>query len=183
MLNTKYPKGLHWILAGDFNELKIQGILDISPNLKQVVTQPTRMNPPRILDKLNTTLSAFYQPPSILLHLDNDPNKDGKPSDHNIVVMCAISVLSNKPARETRVLIYRPITEAGTVKMVAWFNCQNWDSLFQGKSVDEQAYVMMALINQKVDEYYPLKQRKISTDKKPFYNMNLATLKREKQRE
>ena len=75
LMSTKYSRGLHWILAGDFNELKIQGILDIYPQLKQVVTKPTRTNPPRILDKVITTLSALYQTPIILPPLDNDPNR------------------------------------------------------------------------------------------------------------
>ena len=91
------------------------------------------MNPPRILDKVITTLSAYYQAPNILPPLDNDPNKDGSPSDHNIVVMCAISVLYNKPARMSKVITYRPITEAGTIKMDEWFKCLDWDNLFHEK--------------------------------------------------
>ena len=180
LMSTKYSKGLHWILAGDFNELKIQGILDISPQLKQVVTKPTRLNPPRILDKVITTLYALYQTPIILPPLDNDPNKDGKPSDHNIVVMSAISVLNNKPARETKIITFRPITEAGIVKMDEWFKCQNWDYNFKAKNVDEQAHEFMTQIKSKTDEYFPLKQRKISSDNQPFYDINLGTLKRKK---
>ena len=141
------------------------------------------MNPPRILDKVITTLSAYYQAPNILPPLDNDPNKDGRPSDHNIVVMCAISVLNNKPARVSKVITYRPITEAGTIKMDEWFKCLDWDDLFHEKNVDEKAHEMMTLIRKKTDEYFPLKQRKISSDNQPFYNLNLATLKRRKQRE
>ena len=183
LLNTKYPRGLHWILAGDYNELKIEAILNISPNLKQVLTKHTRMNPPRILDKIITTLAAYYQTPDVLPPLDNDPNKDGKPSDHNIVIMCAISVLNNKPTRETKVITYRPITGAGVVKMDDWFKCTNWDTIFQDKNMDEKAHDMMTLIKEKTDEYFPLKQRKIASDNQLFFTLNLATLKRKKQRE
>ena len=97
--------------------------------------------------------------------------------------MCAISVLNNKPARETKVITYRPITEAGVVKMDQWFKCKNWDTIFQDKNVDEKAHNMMTLIKQKTDEYFPLKQRKIASDNQPFFTLNLATLKRRKQRE
>ena len=47
IMNKNYKDGLHWIIAGDFNDLKDQKILDISPSLKQVVTKPTRNNPPQ----------------------------------------------------------------------------------------------------------------------------------------
>ena len=100
IMNSKYTRGLHWIIAGDYNELKIDSILNITPRFKQIVTKPTRLNPPRILDKIITTLSKYYQEPIILPPLDNDPDKNGKPSDHNIVVMSAINVVNNKPGRE-----------------------------------------------------------------------------------
>ena len=59
ILGKKYKKGLHWIISGDFNELNDRKILEISPSLKQVVTEPTRLNPPAILDKIITTLHTF----------------------------------------------------------------------------------------------------------------------------
>ena len=31
-LNTKYGKGLYWILAGDTNDMKLDAILNLSPN-------------------------------------------------------------------------------------------------------------------------------------------------------
>jgi hypothetical protein len=63
MMNAKYNKGLHWILCGDTNDLNLDTILQLSPNLKQVVQDPTRLNPPKILDPIITTLSSFYQKP------------------------------------------------------------------------------------------------------------------------
>ena len=96
MLSTRYKKGLHWILAGDFNDLKVQRILDISQSFKQVVTEPTCINQPAILDKIVTSLHCFYQTPEIQLPLDNDPERNGSPSDHRIVVMKPITVVNNK---------------------------------------------------------------------------------------
>ena len=40
----------------------------------------------KILDPIITTLSKYYQEPKIKPPLDNDPDKDGKPTDHKIVV-------------------------------------------------------------------------------------------------
>ena len=183
LMNTKYARGLHWIIAGDYNELKIESILNITPRFKQVVTEPTRMNPPRILDKIITTLSHYYQKPKILPPLDNDPDKTGKPSDHKIVVMSAIDVVNNKPGRECREVTFRPITEAGIEKMEEWFKCDELMNSLEDKEVNEKAYNLMHILHNKVNIFFPQKTRKITNDNQPFFTDKLVSAKRKKQRE
>ena len=89
-------------LAGDTNDLKLGPILDLSSKLKQCVQQPTRLNPPRMIDPIITTLSDYYQLPQCMPPLDADHDLDGKPSDHLMVVMSPVSVITNRPARITR---------------------------------------------------------------------------------
>ena len=182
MLSKMYWQGLHWILAGDFNELKTDKILEISPNLRQVVTLPTRYNPPSILDKIITTLHKYYQVPQIKPPLDNDPDKTGKPSDHTFVEMTPISVVNNKPARETKVITHRPITDAGLHKMQVWLKQTEWKDMTQG-NVHESAKEIMDLLKQKTEDFFPTKARKISSDNQPFFTEHLSKLKRRKQRE
>ena len=95
-MSVKYQNGLHWMIAGDTNDLNLNAILQLSPEMKQLVTDFTRLNPPRIIDPIITTLGKFYQKPVVLPPLDNDPDKDGKPSDHKIVKMKPISNINNK---------------------------------------------------------------------------------------
>ena len=59
-MHTKKDQGVHLILAGDTNELKLNSIISLSPQMKQIVTKPTRHNPDRLLDLIITTLSFFY---------------------------------------------------------------------------------------------------------------------------
>ena len=80
LLCSKYQSGLHFILAGDTNDLKLDAILSLSPQLKQVVSSATRNG--AILDPIITTLSKIYQSPVCLPPLDNDPDNNGAPSDH-----------------------------------------------------------------------------------------------------
>ena len=56
ILSTKYVRGLHFVLAGDTNDLKLDTILSLSPNLVQIVKHWTRMGPPAILDPIIMTL-------------------------------------------------------------------------------------------------------------------------------
>ena len=62
-MNKKFQEGTFWIIAGYTNDIKLDAILSLSPLMKQVVESPTRLNPPRLLDPIMTTLSKFYQKP------------------------------------------------------------------------------------------------------------------------
>ena len=95
----------------------------------QVVNKPTRHNPPRVLEKIVTTLGAYYQEPIILPPLDNDPEFFFKPNDHNIVVMSAINVINNKPARTNKEITHRPITDSDLEKMEDWLKGKIWAGL------------------------------------------------------
>ena len=70
MLSSSYKDGLYFIICGDVNEMKIDSILHLSPNMKQVVQGVTRLDPPRMLDPIITTLSKYYQIPECLPPLD-----------------------------------------------------------------------------------------------------------------
>ena len=50
IISSKFPTGLHFIIAGDTNDLKLDAILQLDPRMKQMVVGMTRMNPPRMLD-------------------------------------------------------------------------------------------------------------------------------------
>ena len=65
IISTKYTKGLHFILAADSNDLKLDNILNLSSQMRQMVTGFTRLNPPRMLDPIMTTLHVYYQEPVI----------------------------------------------------------------------------------------------------------------------
>ena len=113
LLSTKYTRGLHFVLAGDFNGLKIDPILRLSPRLRQIVTDFTRLNPPAILDPIVTTLSHLYQTPICVEPLDPDDFSDGAPSDHRIPLAKPINVIENKCSRQERLIKFRPISEKG----------------------------------------------------------------------
>ena len=118
ILSTKYGRGLHFILAGDTNDLKLEPILSLSPNLKQIVQQWTRLNPPALLDPIITTLSCYYQEPLCLNPLDSDPDKNGVKSDHRIVLARAICTFNNKSGRQTRTVKVRSFPPSGIEKVV-----------------------------------------------------------------
>ena len=68
IISTKYGNGLHFIIAGDSNDLKLDNILNLTHNMKQLVSGVTRLNPPAMLDPIMSTLGAYYQQPVGLPH-------------------------------------------------------------------------------------------------------------------
>ena len=182
-LSTKYGKGLHWILAGDTNDLKLDPILSLSPNLKSMVTKPTRLNPDRILDNIITDLAKWYQAPLCLPPLDADPGSRGKPSDHLTVIMEPISVINNKPARSVREVEVQPLNQSGINLLKKWLNEQTWTEIFEAKSVDEKSEILQSLLLNKIDEVLHKAKRKISIDDQPFCTEKMKRLQRKKSRE
>ena len=71
VLQAKYGKGLHWILAGDTNDMKLGPIFRINSKLQSIVRKPTRINvknPSKStkLDNIITDLHKWYQEPKCL---------------------------------------------------------------------------------------------------------------------
>jgi hypothetical protein len=60
LISTKYGEGLHFMNAGDTNDLKLDNILNLSDGMKQLVKDVTRLNPPAMLDPIMSTLGAYY---------------------------------------------------------------------------------------------------------------------------
>ena len=182
-LNAKYGKGLYWILAGDTNDLKLDPILHLSPNLKSVVTKPTRLNPDRVLDNIIKDLPKWYQTPECLPPLEADPGSGGKQSDHLIVTMTPICTINNKPARTARVINVRPMKQSGIDLFGEWLNKQTWKEVLEAETLDEKAEMLQNMLVDKVDEFLPQKQRKVSSDDQPFCTEEMKRFKRLKARE
>ena len=183
IISTKYPKGLHFIIAGDSNDLKLDNILNISPQLSQVVNSPTRLNPPAMLDPIITTLGCYYQTPTIHPPLDPDPFSNGSPSDHLIPVMTPINTINNKSSRSVRKVTFRPLPKSGLKKFESWISNQNWSEVMNAKTPDEKAEMLQNIVKSKLDETCPEKTTKIASDDQPWYTDQLKQLDRRKRRE
>ena len=181
MLNSKYQDGLHFILAGDTNDLKLDPILSLSPSMKQVVTCPTRNT--KILDPIITTLSKYFQSPVCLPPLDNDPDKNGSPSDHMIVHMVPINSVNNNPARKLKVVRYRPLPDSGIKEMGNWIVNHDWSSVLNAKTAHEKAASLQNTLLEKLDTFLPEKVVKFTSEDQVWITPEIKEISRKKQRE
>ena len=182
ILSTKYGRGLHFVLAGDTNDLKLESILHLDTRFVQIVQEWTRMDPPAILDPIIMTLSNLYQEPKCLEPLDADPDKIGVKSDHRIVVARPINIIDNKCARQTRTVKFRPFPESGILKMRDWFMEQSWQGVYQTESAHDKAKVFQDILVKKLDEIFPEKIRKIQSDDQPWISQKLKKMDRKRKR-
>ena len=182
ILSSKYGRGLHFLIAGDTNDLNLDPIISLSPNLRQIVTSYTRMNPPAILDPVITAMSKFYQEPVCLEPLDVDEDKNGSKSDHRIVVVRPINSINNKCARQTKQVKVRPFPESGLRKMKTWFMEKTWEEVYCLESAHEKAELFQNILLQKLEEIFPEKILKINSDDQPWISFKLKRLDRRRKR-
>ena len=183
IISAKYTEGLHFILAGDSNDLKLDNILNLSPYFRQMVTGVTRLNPPKMLDPVITTLSRFYQTPLCLPPLDSDPDCDGTAADHLIVVMRPVDILNNIPARTYKEVKVRPFTHSGMSLFRSWIENETWDLVLSENSVNKKSEILQKMMLDKLNEYCPEKLRRFSSDDKPWFTTQLKKLDRKRRRE
>ena len=149
--------------------------------MQQMVNGVTRLDPPRMLDPIITTLGSFYQEPKILPPLDADAGTRGRPSDHFIPLMRPISELENRCSRSYRQVKVRPINRSGLDKLRSWFEAQNWSKVTGEESVNKKAENLLFEVQQAVNLYLPEKTIKISSDDEPWYSQSLKKLDRKKE--
>ena len=181
ILSSKYTKGLHWILAGDLNRMNLNTILALDAQFKQIVQDPTRLNPPAILDPILMTLSQYYQKPVCLPPLESDSGKSE--SDHLTVVAEPLSVINNKPARTKRQVTVRRMPESGQKQFQNWISSHDWSELMSAQSADEKATLLQNTLMNKVEEFMPEKILTFSSDDKPFFTPELKRLDRQRKHE
>jgi hypothetical protein len=180
-LRGQYGSDLHFLIAGDTNEMKLDSILDISSDIKQVVTDPTRGT--KMLDPVFTTMSKYYQTPKIKPPLDNDPDNNGRPSDHKIVLLQPISNLSFVPGRTKKNIVYRPLPQSGIERLGNWVQSQDWEDVYRAVSAHEKAEVFHNQLIEKLNECLPEKTLCVSSDDKPWVTGDVKLLDRQRKRE
>ena len=152
VLCSQYGSDLKFLICGDFNRLNIKPILNLSPDLRQVVKVPTRRNPDAILDLIITNIPALYESPTTLAPLENDDDEPGVPSDHLIVVMNPLTNTSLSEAKRYRIINYRPFPESGIKEMGLWLQEQKWNDIYSIKDPNDKAVKFEQLLYEKIDQ-------------------------------
>ena len=182
LLSTKYGKGVHFVISGDANRLKLDQILNLSPKLVQVVDQWTRLNPPAILDPIIMTLANYYQKPVCIEPLEVDVDKRGENSDHRIVICKPITTIENQSARTSKIVKFRPLSKQGLSSMQEWLVDYDWKAVYEAENADEKAEMFQKILVEKFNTLFPVKTRTINSDDQPWFSYKLKKLDRQRKR-
>ena len=140
LLRARYDNEVNFFLGGDFNRLNINDILDAYGALNQLVSVPTRQG--SILEIILTDLHSLYHPPTTLPPLEVDLDKNGKNSDHNIIVIAPLSNHKYEVKRTKKSIVTRPLPISNFTKFEAQIQSHNWSDLYQTVDVNEKVQLL-----------------------------------------
>ena len=183
VLCAKYGSNLKFLICGDLNRLNIKPILNLSPDLHQVVQVPTRRNPDAILEKIITNLQLYFHPPETLEPLNNDEGNLGKPSDHLTVIMRPLSNENPMNPKMYRTISYRPFPDSAVREMGQWIQSESWKDIFKLENANSKAEKLEEMLMDKVNLFFPVKTIRINENDKPWINPQLIQLDRKRKKE
>ena len=115
--------------------------------------------------------------------LDNDPECNGKPADHLMVVMKPISEVNNESAIIKKTITYRPFNSESVRRMTAWIEEQDWSLISNENSVQKKMELLQNLLVSKYEELFPERTKTLCSEDQPFFTNKLHKMKRRKARE
>ena len=124
----------------------------------------------------------MYQPAKCLPPLQVDEGKDGKDSDHNILLLAPI-LSTNNLKREKREIKIRPLTEQGWIKFSQFFQTHKWDEVLNVKDVESKVNNFHKTLQSRLDNFFPEKVIKVSCLDKKWMTPKLKTINRQLKRE
>ena len=182
LLCSKYET-VHWIIAGDFNDTKIDNILALSSQLKQMVKSPTRMNPAAVLDLVITDLHQYYHDVQVLDPLEVDTDKVGQDSDHNIVIVEPLDNVNQVKNRSKKKIRFRPATSASMGLFEHQLNSHDFSYVDSDESVNVLMQKFQDDIIEMYNHYLPVKTKFVSDDDLPYFSDKLKVMRRKVRRE
>ena len=137
--------GEGWIaIGGDWNHRPLRVALDMFPDIKEILTPPTRKS--NVLDILATNFTDFVTTSVVTHPLEGE--KNGIKSDHKIVIV--ESLLPRPKAFTWEVHEYLQITQKGKDKFVSLMNDTDWSEL-NGAWPDQD--IMTNIFHQTLEKY------------------------------
>ena len=125
----------------------------------------------------------MYHPVTTLPPLQVDTGKDGKDSDHNVVVFAPRSNVEYRVSRKKKTVTTRPVPQSQILKFESELAKVAWTEHFENKTVHQQTEIFHSVLRENLDKHFPEKIVKISSLDKKWMNPTLKQLHRSMQRQ
>ena len=180
LLKMKFPDA-KFLFLGDFNCYKPDYILQLSPQLRQLVHYKTYGE--KTLDLVISDMHIWYHPPVPSDPLLPDHPNVAAPSDHLGNLLLPRSVAGVAATRMYKKITVRPFSTAQIDSLGRWISSESWDAIANSNGVDEQLQLFTSTIFTMLDAIAPEKEVKISLDDPPWMNTRIKTIIRKRNRE
>ena len=180
LLKMKFPKA-KFLFLGDFNCYKPDVILQLSPQLRQLVHYNTYGE--KTLDLLITDMHTWYHPaiPSDALLPDNPT--DASPSDHLGNLLVPRSIPGVSATRMFRKIKVRPLSSSQIDALGRWISSESWEQLLAASEVDTKLEIFTSTVFTMLNAVAPEKEIKICLDDPPWMNTRIKLVIRQRNRE
>ena len=180
LLKMKFPKA-KFLFLGDFNCYKPDVILQLSPQLRQLVHYNTYGE--KTLDLLITDMHTWYHPaiPSDALLPDNPT--DASPSDHLGNLLVSRSIPGVSATRMFRKIKVRPLSSSQIDALGRWISSESWEQLLAASEVDTKLEIFTSTVFTMLNAVAPEKEIKICLDDPPWMNTRIKLVIRQRNRE
>ena len=167
-------------ICGDRNQVEISTFLNINPNLRQIVQQPTHGR--KILDVMFTNLHSLYDDAHILPPLTPDSQSSGVPSDHlGALAVPRSNWFKSENKKITRHI--RPLPDSLLNTFRDKFSDINFDEELKNLHVEEMVAKYQTITSKLVCSTFPEKKIHHFSNDKPWFNEELRKLRRQRMRE
>ena len=179
-LLAKYPRAAV-ILGADKNSLPLAPLLQALPRFKQTVTQPTHGN--KTIDVIIMNCADMYAAPQVGEPVLPDNPRQAKPSDHRVPVARPLAAAASPVCNEYSVKTFRPMPESAVRQFLAWIHGVDWGELANHSSPSDQVEAFQNIVDTKVEELFPERKVRITSQDKQFITGELKNLDRKKKKE
>ena len=169
-LHLKYNDPL-FVIAGDLNKKELEPALADFPEIKKIITPPTRGTSTLDLVYTNCDCDARVLPPLLC-------NDESGASDHSVVFLATSFPLHHEFKK--RVITFRPYTQRGEEMFGQLLLGTDWSHL---EAAEEPADLLRERLDCYVDMCFPKKKRTFKSTDKPWLTKKIQLLTRRKKRE
>jgi hypothetical protein len=179
-VRAKYNNKVNFLLAGDFNRVGVQDILDSYGALHQVCGVPTRKG--ASLQLILTDLHTYMHPPTAHPPIQKDEGAKGADVDHQALVLAPKACAQFVKKREKRTVKSRPMPQSSMNAFCLEMTKHRWESVKSSESAHEKAAEFHKYIRHLLDKYFPEKTVTMTNLDKYWMTPEMKQLLRQVQR-
>ena len=180
LIRARYNNEVNFLLAGDYNRVGVQDILDCYGALHQVCGVPTRKG--ASLQLILTDLHTLMHPPTAQLPIQRDEGAKGVDGDHQALVLSPKASAQFVVKREKSIVKSRPMPQSSIDAFCLELTQHRWADVLSSEGADQKAENYHKYLRYLMDKHFPEKTIAMTNLDKYWMTPEIKQLLRQVQR-